>query len=364
MSKALDKLEKYLKDHKDEHYNFETIVTYTISSGSLELDEALDGGFGPGLHRFIGPNETGKTSEALEVLRNFLAAHPEKGRGVYFSTEGRLTDNIKKRCGLKFVDNPKEWGPNTCFVLHSNIYEAIAQFLVDFVIDKTDDNLIYCFILDSLDGLIRKEDVKKPFEESGKVAGGALVSSTLWKKIGVPLSVKGHMAIFISQWRSKIDINRKSSEPYTQIAGSGGHALKHYPNYVLEFLPKIKSENFLLHPETTESDTNPAIGHTVRIIFRKSPNEKTGLKVKYPVKYGQKGGSSIWVIREVFDALVKGGFITKRGAWYYIDDSISQLQNMKDLGIGPDTKFQGKLAIMEFVETNYEAFLSLFESFR
>ena len=35
----------------------------------------------------------------------------------------------------------------------------------------------YCFVLDSLDGLIMKDDLKKDFEDSHKVAGGALLGA-------------------------------------------------------------------------------------------------------------------------------------------------------------------------------------------
>ena len=45
----------------------EITIEYKVSSGSLNVDFELGGGLGPGLHRFIGMNEGGKTSEALEV---------------------------------------------------------------------------------------------------------------------------------------------------------------------------------------------------------------------------------------------------------------------------------------------------------
>ncbi len=46
-------LEKFLKDKKGHHYNFEESIDYKASSGSLQLDLNLNGGFGPGLHRFV-----------------------------------------------------------------------------------------------------------------------------------------------------------------------------------------------------------------------------------------------------------------------------------------------------------------------
>ena len=69
---ASDRLLSFLKDNKEDHYNFEDEVYYKVSTGSLNLDIATSGGLCPGLHRFIGMNEGGKTSEALEVTKNFL----------------------------------------------------------------------------------------------------------------------------------------------------------------------------------------------------------------------------------------------------------------------------------------------------
>ena len=61
----------FLKANKEDHYNFEDEINYKVSSGSLQFDLQLGGGFGPGLHRFVGMNEGGKTSESLEVMKNF-----------------------------------------------------------------------------------------------------------------------------------------------------------------------------------------------------------------------------------------------------------------------------------------------------
>lgn len=40
-------LENFLKANKEDHYNFEEEIDYKVSSGSLQLDLQLGGGFGP-----------------------------------------------------------------------------------------------------------------------------------------------------------------------------------------------------------------------------------------------------------------------------------------------------------------------------
>ena len=55
-----DSLKSFLKQNQDHHYNFEEEVNYKVSCGSLKVDFELNGGLGPGLHRFTGMNEEGK----------------------------------------------------------------------------------------------------------------------------------------------------------------------------------------------------------------------------------------------------------------------------------------------------------------
>ena len=89
MNTVNETLKSFLKENKEHHYNYEEEIDYKISSGSLTVDFELGGGFGPGLHRFTGINEGGKTSEALEVMRNFIAE--PHSRGLYITAEGRLS---------------------------------------------------------------------------------------------------------------------------------------------------------------------------------------------------------------------------------------------------------------------------------
>ncbi len=57
----------FLKSNKDDHYNFEESVNYKVSTGSLNMDMQTGGGLGPGLHRFVGFTEGGKTSASLRL---------------------------------------------------------------------------------------------------------------------------------------------------------------------------------------------------------------------------------------------------------------------------------------------------------
>ena len=92
------------KDYKNFHYSFEEHVEYKVSTGSLLFDMATDGGIGPGIVRFIGQYAGGKTSESLELIRNFqnTVSNPFV---VYFNAEGRVNSEVLRNAGISFEDS-------------------------------------------------------------------------------------------------------------------------------------------------------------------------------------------------------------------------------------------------------------------
>lgn len=339
MDQAAEILKNFLKENKEHHYNFEEEVTYKVSSGSMKVDFELEGGFGPGLHRFVGMNEGGKTSESLEVMKNFLVQVP-KSRGLLISAEGRLTSQMRKRAGVKFVFSEAEWVNGTCFVLESNIYETVLD-LMRALVSTNKDKIKYCFVLDSLDGLIMKDDLKKDFADAHKIAGGALLGAKFMQKMSIALAKRGHMAIFISQVRADIKLDPYSKAPIRQTTATGGNALLHFANYILEFEPRFKKDLILPNPtQPIDKEKNPILGHIAKVTVKKSPNEKTNYTLEYPIKYGRQGGNSVWVEREIIDMLYLWSFLQKKGAWITFDEEFVEL--LKENGFECPEKIQGE----------------------
>ena len=347
-SKSL--LSSFLKDNKDEHYNFEEEVTYKVSTGSLNLDIATSGGLSPGLHRFIGMNEGGKTSEALEVMKNFLKTVP-KSRGVLIKAEGRLSKEIKDRSGIQFVSSPDDWNDGNCFVFESNIFETVSELIKELIQNNPEENR-YMFILDSVDGLITRGDSEKSLSEATKVAGGAVISSTLMKKISLALGKRGHMAIFISQVRSEIKLDPyAANKDIRQTTATGGNALLHFANWILEFEPRFNKDLILEKPnERYDSVKNKIIGHNVKIVVKKSTNESTNSKIQYPIKYGRKDGSSVWREYEVIDQIVAWEFATAKGAWVTFSDEI--IEELKKVNLELKKQHQGIDNLRAYLEEN------------
>lgn len=357
-------LENFLKTNKEDHYNFEEEIDYKVSSGSLQLDLQLGGGFGPGLHRFVGINEGGKTSESLEVMKNFLNDLPNT-KAVYFKAEGRLSPEMKERSGVKFVYSAEDWKEGTCFVFESNIYETVVDLMRQLVM-KNPEKTKYCFLLDSVDGLIAKNDLDKNFDESAKVAGGAVIAATFMKKMAISLAKRGHMAIFVSQVRADIKLDPYTKAPIRQTSATGGNALLHFANFIIEFEPRFK-DDLILKDSTNKkvSEKNPPIGHFAKITVKKSPNETTNRTLCYPIRYGRKNGTSIWIEKEIVDLLYAWEFVNKKGAW--INGSDEFIEMLNEEGFGEDTlKFpiQGDARLFSTIEENKELSKFLIKFFK
>jgi RecA/RadA recombinase len=343
-------LESFLKNNKESHYNFEETIFYKVPSGSMTLDYYLGGGLGTGLHRFVGMNEGGKTSCALQFMKNFLDVEDGDRKGFLIKAEGRLSPEMIERSGVKFVTNTEDWTAGTCFVFETNIYETAVDAMRQ-LIGKNQEKNKYFFVIDSVDGLLRKDDLGKSFEESQKVAGGAVVAGTFMKKCATALQKFGHIAIFVSQVRDDIKLDPYSKAPVRQTTATGGNALLHFANWILQFEPRYKTD-LILEDEKSAPDAqrNPYIGHQVKVTVKKSPNEKTNLVIKYPIKYGRKNGTSNWVEKEISNFIQGWGLVVKKGAWLSFDDDV--IETAKKFNVDLSNQIQGAPKLESLISKN------------
>lgn len=351
--------EKFFQSNKDFHYNLiEEEPDFIVSSGSIILDSALSGGFKKGLFRLTGVTEGGKTSCALAVLKDMLENVPNS-KGVYVKAEGRLSPEMKERSGLNFVHSIAEWTEGTCLVFECNVFETVFDFIRGLL--KNNPNKVkFGFIIDSADGLIPKGDLEKGSEDAGKVAGGALLSSDFFKRVSLGMSKFGHLGIFLSQVRAKVEINAYApKDQNNRTSGSGGNAHLHYPDWILEFQRPYK-DDFIVKDDTKPmSLDNPSIGHFAKVLILKSPNETTGMLIRYPIKHGRTGGNSVWIEREVIDMLLMWEYIEKKASWFYFDEEIKSYCLEKNIEL--QSPIQGMPKLYSYLEENKDAFLALKE---
>jgi RecA/RadA recombinase len=330
---ALQVIENNLKTNKDDHYNFIKEVSYKVSTGSIVFDYYTDGGITPGIVRLVGPTESGKTSEALTMAKNFQDTIPNS-MVVYVKAEGRLDPRLIERHGIDI--SPERW-----FKYDTEIFDACFKLITDLV-HKT-EGIKYMFIIDSLDGLLTRADKGKTYEESAKIAGGATIASAFFKKVSLGLRKKGHIAIFMSQER----VNKMPTGGYAEFAhvkASGGNAALHYPDWIFEFLPIRKSDliregDSLDGGGEKKGKNGKIVGSRARVMIKKSPNEMTYEQVTYPIKRRTKVGNSIWLEREILSCILDFGILERSGAWFNFEESV--VEDAKAEGIDLSKKIQG-----------------------
>lgn len=341
------------KDNKGKHLNFVLRREYLVSTGSIVWDIETEGGLPPGLHRFSGPPESGKSSAALEVCRNFLALHP-KGRGIYIDAEGKLTSQLKARCGLKFVFSASEWKDGTVFVLETNSYDFTANLLRNLVMRDDQENL-FCIIFDSMDALLRDCDRDKTFDDNVKVAGNPLLTKQFLQRTSNYMTKYGHLVLMLSQFSSNISLDKyATADSKRPKQGGGGWGAAHFANFAFTFQESFSKDFLRPDMEAPQGPNNQAYGKTIKIKFTKSTNEKTNSEISYPVKYGVKGKSAVWHEREIVDALVMCRLI-KIAQWITVPPLLASA--LKEGGFDaeiPD-KFNGRRKTESWLECNPDA---------
>jgi hypothetical protein len=188
----------------------------------------------------------------------------------------------------------------------------------------------------------------------------------------------------IGQVSAKVEIDPYAPKDQRQISATGGNAAMHFANWILQFEPRYQGDLILEKPdEKPDITTNKILGHWCKIVIKKSPNEKSNITVKYPIRYGRTNGKSIWREYEIVDVLLMFEKISKKnprkaveageegakeekkagGSWFYLDIDIYE-EIKTNTGIEPPEKFQGLKNIYKYLEENEAVTNFLFEKLK
>ena len=334
---TIDQLDAYLKESKADHYNYSEAASYKVKTGSLILDVATGGGIGPGLVRATGVSGGGKTSCGLAVAKDFQQT-VKNSMVIHIKAEGRLSDDMIARAGVD--TSPEKW-----FVYKSNIFESVMH-LINMLIKSNPENKKYFFVIDSMDGLIRRREMEKSYDDAQQVGGGATITSTFLKKMNLAITEGGHICWMISQVRATIKADPRQRLDHRLTNASGGNAITHFANWIFEFQPTYKDDRIVRKVKGEDK----IVGHWAKIAFQKTENETAGEIVKYPICHGRTNGESIWVEYEVFDLLLAWDMMKKAGGWFSATQPLTELIQENNLEF-PET-FHGEAAVLSYLQEN------------
>lgn len=335
------------KEMKGDIYNDIVAENKLISTGSLILDSVVKIRSGMVVRLVAKQAECGKTSASFVLAENYMKTM-EKSKTLFIKAEGRLSNEMKKRVGLKFVDSPDEWDYGTVYVLSCNVFETVARAVLNIVKTAHECGEHICIILDSLDGLILKADLEKGFEGNAKVAGVPLLTKLLFRHLALPIAHYDALLLVTGQYAAEIKLDPYAPNVPRQASSSGGSSIGHQSDYVLEFQPRYNGDLILENDkEKPDPIKNKILGINAKLIIRKSANDNTGIPVTYPVKKGVIGPAN-WIEKEVADLVVAFEMAQKSASWFTFSPDI--LEEAKQKEVEMPEKVQGMNGIYKLLE--------------
>jgi hypothetical protein len=344
---AADALGSFLKSAL--HYNDVVPQSKIISSGSLILDSDIKIRSGMVL-RLVGKGgEVGKTSQALIFAGNYMK-EMENSKFLFVKAEGRLSEDQKKRSGLTFVYSLEEWVAGTVFVVCSNVAEDIFDMLKNVLEFGHSAGEHIGFIIDSMDGLILKDDLAKGIGNGGMVAGVPKLTKLFFRHLALPISHYDSLAILTGQYAAQIKLDTYTPTSPNQGSSSGGSSQQHQADYVFDY-QTVNQGDLILEDENAKPDpfTNKVIGKYARIKILKSASNVSGQMYTIPIRKGQIGDRQIWREKEVADLIVAFEMAKKpSGSWFTFSPDILEEAKQKEIEV-PE-KVQGMNGIYKLLE--------------
>lgn len=180
------------------------------SSGSLQLDYALGGGFGKGrLVVLTGPEHGGKSTIASLAIATAQVDEPDK-ENAYIDLEQTFNPEWAETLGMDtdklFLSQTSTYG--------ENIYDFI-QFLVE-------KGTFAYIVVDSVDGITPKSEFEEEnWEKESRVGGASKLNTMAMRKIvySGALRKSGTTLIFIQQLRDKIGGFSMHGTPTDTVGG-------------------------------------------------------------------------------------------------------------------------------------------------
>ena len=120
-------------------------------------------------------------------------------------------------------------------MLCSNIADPIFDLLKANIEECFQNGEHLAWMIDSMDGLILEEDLKKKISNGGVVAGVPKLTKLLFRHIALPNSHYDALGILTGQFAAQIKIDTYAPSAPNQGSSSGGSAQQHQADIVFDY---------------------------------------------------------------------------------------------------------------------------------
>lgn len=351
MANPLDQLMKELNTK----YGAETVcvgmkeyVKEKIPFTSPRLNYCLYGGLPTsGAVEFFGPEGSGKTTTALDIVANTQVKEFESWNNKKAAIADRISKLGDAKSYKKEVDKLtteleqlEDYGPRKCvYIDHENTLdsewaeklgvdigsliliqpqEQTAEQVLQMVLDIVSSGQVALVVLDSIPMLVPQNIYDENMEKKS-YCGVAGPLTTFCSKVSSKLY--RHNTLFIGVNQIREDINN----PYNQFNTPGGRAWKHLCIVRISFRKGsyINEDNV----ELTNKEAGFPAGNQVDISLIKSKCCKNDRRVGF---YTLKYADGIDSLSDLTDLALKYDLVTKSGSWYNVGTEF-KCQGKKDL---------------------------------
>lgn len=342
-------LNSLLSGYKDDHYNHIITEKRRVSSGSLLLDSYIRVMSGSSIRIGGAQAESGKTSQCLLFAANYMSVMP-KSKTFMVNSEARLSEDMKRRSGLKFTEDSSNWDYGDVFVLHSNVMESSCQMIESLLRSMYEQGESLCVIIDSIDMMILSKSRTNQFGESSKVAGVPFLTKELFRRIGHPINRYNALLLITTQYQASISLDPYAPKEHKLMPGTNSAAINHMTDYGLFYRSRFNSDYILENPdEKPDPVKNKIIGVYATVEIKKSATDVSGTVLKIPIKKG-KIGNQIWTSKEVGDLILAWGLANKKGAWIKFTEDIVKQAN--DANVNIEQNINGLNALYSYLDNN------------
>lgn len=302
----LDALIKQInKDYKEEiafSGNDAALMKYElVPFSSPRLNYMMYGGLPMGrMIEFAGAEKSGKTTTALDIVKNCQIKFEQEGQGrkvCFVDAENTFDVEWATKLGVKVED-----------LLLIKPQEQYAEQIFEIMRAVIETGEVGLIVLDSVAQLVSKQAFEEDIEK--KTYGGIAMSLTKFCNIVIPLLGKYNcMCIMINQVRE--DLNN----PYNTFITPGGRGFKHNCSVRLMF----QQGDFLdvNYKHLNRGCENPA-GNEVNVRIEKSKVCRSDRRLGY---YTLNYLEGIDYINDMVDVLLQTGYIVQNGSYFTLVDA-------------------------------------------